>query len=163
MKKLFIEISVIVIVSIFASLIFNYSAGSPLPIFKKYTPDEAGRQNKGKDLPEIEIISLDVLEFLTAKERFLLLDARSYKNYETGHIPGSFSFPVGEFEKIFPERGSFLKLAETIIIYCSDENCEDSYNLALKLQSRGFSNIFVYKGGFEEWESSGREIKKGGN
>ncbi len=76
MKKLFIEISVIVIVSIFASLIFNYSAGSSLPIFKKYTPEEAGRQNKEKNLPEIEIISLDVLEFLTVKERILLLDAR---------------------------------------------------------------------------------------
>jgi len=163
MKKLFVEISVIIAISILASLIFNYSAGPPLPIFKKYIPGEAGRQNKGKTLPEIEIISIDILEFLMTKEGSLLLDARSYKNYKNGHIKGSFSFPVNELEKIFPETGSFLKPGKTIIIYCTNTNCEDSVDLASKLQERGFTGIFVFKGGFEEWVSAGREIEKDGN
>ena len=34
----------------------------------------------------------------------------------------------------------------------SDRDCNDSYKLAKKLQSKGLVNILVYKGGWQEWE-----------
>ncbi|MEN8154696.1 MAG: rhodanese-like domain-containing protein [Acidobacteriota bacterium] len=159
MKKLFIEISVILIISVSTSLIFNFSSGSPLPVFKKYVPNE----DKPIIFPEIDTISLEVLEFLMTKERSLLLDARPYESYRDGHIPGSFSFPVNEFEKIFPERGSFLKLAKTIIVYCSSKDCKDSADLALYLLDKGFGDIFIYEGGIEEWISKGKDIEQSKN
>ena len=46
------------------------------------------------------------------------------------------------------------------MIYCSDDDCGSSEELAYELQDLGFSNILVFKGGWRSWTDSGFEIEK---
>ena len=46
------------------------------------------------------------------------------------------------------------------MIYCSDDDCGSSEELAYELQDLGFSNILVFKGGCRSWTDAGLEIKK---
>ena len=70
---------------------------------------------------------------------------------------------IGDILEVTREHG--LDLAGNIV--CGlDVNgpvvdCDDSELLARELYSMGFSRLFVYKGGFEEWENSGMPVEKG--
>ncbi len=46
-----------------------------------------------------------------------------------------------------------------IITYCVDIDCNDSFILAKKLYENGQREIFVYKGGIEEWVSLGNKVE----
>ena len=46
------------------------------------------------------------------------------------------------------------------VIYCSDDDCGSSEELAYELQDLGFSNILVFKGGWKSWTDAGLKIEK---
>ena len=46
---------------------------------------------------------------------------------------------------------TLIGLDKGFVIYCSDDDCGSSEDLAYELQERGFMNIFVFKGGWKEW------------
>ena len=46
------------------------------------------------------------------------------------------------------------------MIYCSDDDCGSSEELAYELQDLGFSNILVFKGGWKSWTDAGLEIER---
>ena len=37
------------------------------------------------------------------------------------------------------------------VVYCSDDDCGSSEELAISLQEKGFANIFLFKGGWKLW------------
>lgn len=46
-----------------------------------------------------------------------------------------------------------------VITYCSGEHCNDSHDLAVKLAEKGISEIFIFKGGIQEWEEYGYNVE----
>jgi len=108
----------------------------------------------------IVFIGLDKAEefFYTGKK---IIDARTADSYREGHIPGAILleyYDMGKYlEKVLPR----LSMDEDVMIYCSGINCDDSELLARELYAMGFTRLFVYKGGFEEWEAHGLPVEKG--
>ncbi len=147
MKKPVFEVILILVIALFSSLIFNKLSGNNIPILKKYETEKSNHKSYN-----IETIDIEILKYYLAKKGSIILDARSPEDFAEKHIPGANSFSVGNFDSLFRERGELLRLGEVIIVYCSGPSCEDSRNLAEKLRDRGFENIFVFKGGMEEWE-----------
>ena len=45
------------------------------------------------------------------------------------------------------------------VIYCSDDDCGSSEELAYQFQDIGFNNILVFKGGWKSWKDAGLEIE----
>jgi len=45
------------------------------------------------------------------------------------------------------------------VVYCSDDDCGSSEELAYELQEIGFMNILVFKGGWKSWTEAGFEIE----
>ena len=45
------------------------------------------------------------------------------------------------------------------VIYCSDDDCDSSEELAYEFQDIGFNNILVFKGGWKSWKDAGLEIE----
>jgi len=146
-KKLTFEIVLILVLALFSALTFNQLSGNNISIFKKYEMEKPDHKNYN-----IETINIEILKYYLAKKSSIILDARTPEDFAEKHIPGANNFSVGNFDSLFRERGDLLKLGEVIIVYCSGPSCEDSRNLAEKLSDRGFENIFVFKGGMEEWE-----------
>ena len=90
------------------------------PVWWKQLADEAGQDG-------YSLITLNYLkELYEAKEVFLIVDARTGYEYNTGHLPGavSFDFDPGDKLQLKPEkRSAFLKLLgpdknRKIIFYC---------------------------------------------
>ena len=89
----------------------------------------------------------------------LFVDARSTADYQSGHIPGAISLPVGQFDE---QIESFLKRYppnQPIVTYCSGQTFEDSHHLARLLLDTGFSEVRVFINGFAGWEAAGYPIE----
>lgn len=154
MKKLTIEIVTIILVAVTAAFFFNLISGNNINIFRPYKSDlpEGDRY-------EPEVIDIEIFKFYLGKKGTIVLDARTEDDFRAGHIPGAAGFNTRDFERIFRERGELLKLGKTILIYCSGPGCTDSSDLAIKLHGKGIKEIFVFKGGIEEWISAGDELE----
>lgn len=151
-KKSSIELLIILCVSLFAAIIYNYSSGHLFKLFKTYKPESNNTIVTEKELAGIEKIDTEILKYFKDKKNTILLDARSREEFKKAHIPGAFSFPVSDFDSLFKERGVFLKTGKTIITYCTGGNCTDSALLAVKLKKRGVTDVLLYTGGIIEWK-----------
>jgi rhodanese-related sulfurtransferase len=162
MKKFLIELSVLLILSITISIAYNHIQKSSLQLFNKYQPNPS--QVAGEDLTTYyDDMDVETLKSLLEANKVVLLDARSASDYEKGYIPQAVSFPIGEFNHKYPEVADLLtdaaRRGKSIVIYCIGVHCLDSSLLAKELHNKGYREIFVYKGGIEEWQELGYPVK----
>ena len=45
----------------------------------------------------------------------------------------------------------FIDYNNGFVVYCSDDDCGSSEDLAYQLQDQGFTNIYLFKGGWKQW------------
>jgi rhodanese-related sulfurtransferase len=98
-------------------------------------------------------------------ESIVFLDARDEDGYADDHIPGAVLVDHYRQAKYLPAVMPRLMNAQSIFIYCSGGDCEDSRFLATSLvYDHGLSSdtVFVYEGGVEEWIAKGKPTRKGG-
>jgi len=107
--------------------------------------------------PEIREIDLEMAKSLH-KTGLLFVDARAEEYLPDGMIPGAIA---NDDVGILSEQIEFLVGYEKgFVVYCSDDDCGSSEELAYELQDLGFMNIFVFKGGWKSWTEAGLEIEK---
>jgi rhodanese-related sulfurtransferase len=95
--------------------------------------------------------------------RVLLVDARDEENYKEGHIPGACQLNPYQPEKSLSNVLALCQKAEQVVVYCTGGDCDDSDSTAMLLRDGGVANkkLFVYGGGFAEWELNNLPVKKG--
>ena len=91
----------------------------------------------------------------------VFLDARNDQAYTEGHIPGAYQLDYYYKEKYLPTVLPVIMSAVTIVVYCNGGDCEDSELTASLLQQAGIppARLFVYAGGFTEWEATGLPVE----
>jgi len=156
MKKIIVECLLILGIALAAAILFNLISGNNIQFIKKYEIVEPVEQAYN-----IETIDIDIFNYYRNRPGTIILDARTEREFASGHIPGAVSFSVARFEPMFTEQGELLKLGTVIVIYCAGPDCRDSSLLASRLSGKGFSDIFVFKGGMEEWIGAGFETAAG--
>ncbi len=87
----------------------------------------------------------------------ILIDLRSRKAVEAGHIPGAVNIPADEFTKV---RGKFPSYRGAHIVFYSD-NEEDIKKSVRTVRKWGYKKSTVYLGGVDAWEQSGHTLVKG--
>ena len=106
--------------------------------------------------PEIREIDLEMAESLH-KTGLLFVDARAEEYLSDGMIPDAIA---NDDVGLLSEQIEFLIGYEKgFVIYCSDDDCGSSEELAYELQDFGFMNIFVFKGGWKSWTDAGLEVE----
>ncbi len=129
-------------------------------------------------LNDDEVISEEALrDKVLGKEKFVLLDARSKRSYDEGHIQGAILPLTAEFyrqEALFaqgvvrklPDREKTLASAmrrtpkdAEIVTYCNDD-CQAGAVLLFQIKRLGFANVRALEGGFQSWEKKGYPVKK---
>ena len=144
------QIYIYIALSLFISFFVNILRTDSLPYIA--TPlekieDIAQIENSSLQ-PQIREISIDVAERLFS-DSVLFIDARAEEYYHEGHIPNSicnddFNSLVYQIEDIITYKNGF-------VVYCSDDDCGSSEDLAYQLQDQGFTNIYLFKGGWKQW------------
>ena len=103
----------------------------------------------------------EILKLMESGEA-LLLDARPYADFGSGHIPGAINIPAHDPAKIdfILKLEDMLRSVPVLVVYCTGPDCELSEILAADLKSLGFSEeqLLIFTGGMEAWEMAGFEL-----
>ena len=106
--------------------------------------------------PQIREISIDVAERLFS-DSVLFIDARAEEYYHEGHIPNSIC--NDDFDSLVYQIEDIITYNNGFVVYCSDDDCGSSQDLAYKLQDQGFTNIYLFKGGWKQWMENNLPIE----
>jgi len=102
--------------------------------------------------------NVDVAEFekLRVDKKNVVLDVRTQKEFEAGHIPGAVNIDVNAPD--FPEKVAKLEKNKTYLVHCgagvrSAKACDKMSHLA-------FPKLYNLEGGFKAWETAGNKSEK---
>lgn len=83
---------------------------------------------------------------LDQKKGMVLIDVRSGREYEKGHIPGAVHVPLSEIG----DRIKKLKKDKELVVYCRSGN--QSIWAIKRLMGMGYKNLYNLKGGYSAWK-----------
>ena len=87
-------------------------------------------------------------------DEFELLDVRTFEEFQSGHI--SRANNIDFFSEDFIDKIKEFDTSLNLILYCRTDN--RSSKSAKILLDNDYKNIFVLKGGIEEWISQGNPV-----
>ncbi len=99
---------------------------------------------------DLNIVPLNKVKGMFNAKSALFVDARGFKLYQKGTIMGSMHFPNKQFKKF----AKFLPTNKNakIVSFCNGYKCDESDHLAINIMKLGYTNVYVYKGGYPEWK-----------
>ena len=86
-----------------------------------------------------------------------LIDVRSAREYESGHVPGSLNIPGGQAVQ---RADDFIAVRNAQIIFISNESAR-AVMAAYWYRQMGFPNVTVLQGGLVAWSESGGKLESG--
>lgn len=107
----------------------------------------------------IGIATLEETRRIVESGQYVIFDARPKIEFDEGHIPGAVSFPYEEVDTEFLNVSIFLTPEQPILTYCSGETCEDSFQLSAFLKEQNYTNVYLFAGGINAWESAGHDVE----
>ena len=110
--------------------------------------DDIGQINDKISAPILREISIDIAKDLF-DQNILFVDARSEEYYIEGHIPKAVC--NDNLDSLITIMEEYISVDNGFVVYCSDDDCGSSEELAYSLQEQGFLNIYLFKGGWKQW------------
>ena len=165
----FVGVVMVALGSLAVGLVINRFSSRPLPIVYQ-TPEQRfdAELTTLVTTPPFKIApaaTVGLPEFRSEVEtkNALILDARPSVFFEQGHVPGALNLARDNFARDYRHLAPVLQPAtdKPTIVYCSGGDCHDSRLVANALLSLGFSNVRVFRGGWEEWSKAGLPVSKG--
>jgi len=98
--------------------------------------------------PIIREITIDIAKNLF-DQNMLFVDARSEEYFIAGHIPNAIC--NDNLDSLITIMEQYVSINDGFVVYCSDDDCGSSEELSYSLQEQGFSNIYLFKGGWKQW------------
>lgn len=112
--------------------------------------DSIERNYKKADKKSINIVNIEQVKKILNEKRALIIDARDIESYRHGHISGAINVPGLNVDQYFEE---FVELPRDtlILLYCNNPTCHLSRLVGDFLQTLGFTRLYHFDGGFDEW------------
>lgn len=136
------------------------SAPTPAPVSTNGIPeaDPISERLRDKGLQEIKRAWVEALlrDPRSKSGLVVFVDARDEDHYGDGHIPGAYELDPYHPEKELANVLPACQAAEQVVVYCTGGDCEDSDTTAILLRDAGVpaKKLFVYAGGFAEWDAA---------
>jgi rhodanese-related sulfurtransferase len=149
------HLSVIVLAATAIALISNHFQQAPLPLVGDWSPEARLISPSGRQMA----ISLNDAKALSQSKGAVFMDARPFKEFANGHIQGAKSLPWHEAEQQVMDVIADLSNDSVIITYCDGDSCNLSKELALFLETLGFSNVRILVNGWTVWRDAGLPVE----
>ena len=155
LKKMILRVALILF---FSSLI---GLGTNISLIKMFFQGEFQHGFfSSEEYSAIVFITLGEAEELFAAGEALFIDSRTVKDFKEGHVFGAVNIPFEE-KREGDELGlESYPLEGIYVIYCDGSECQSSVELAKLLDIRGFQDIRVFFGGWEEWVRAGLPVSR---
>ncbi|WP_327256633.1 rhodanese-like domain-containing protein [Streptomyces sp. NBC_01244] len=91
--------------------------------------------------------------------RAAVVEALPEQYYREAHLPGALLLPVDDVDELAP--GLLPDKDAEVIVYCTGTTCSNSGIAARRLAELGYSKVFTYEGGKEDWVGGGLPTESG--
>jgi rhodanese-related sulfurtransferase len=144
---------------------YNASSPKPLPwIAKERVLAEADISSalEAAQAAPAEAAGPQKVNLTQARELFLsgravFVDARAEGEFQGGHIAGAVNVPYEKWEEYMH---LFDRLeGKPVVVYCGGAECKASLHLSDRLAEMGFAPLFVFFGGWQEWQGAGYDTE----
>ena len=157
-----IRIIILLLVAVAMGIIYNLFSVNRIDFF----PSRAGvlseqyrtenKQDSGKwsynpDKIAWHPVRTDQAYYVYKHNLAKFIDPRDEWDFKDMHIKNAINIPLYKFSMIKNIVLSSLKKKDLIIVYCEDNTCDDGKSLCDSLVKYKFKNVFLYKGGLDEW------------
>ncbi len=136
------EVFALLLLAVALALTVNLIRPHGLPLFQNWTQTSSTGEDAALDM--------ETALALHADGDVLFLDARSFSEYSSAHIPGAANLPV---ETAGDGDGPLV-----VVTYCGNEICAKAKELAEILETRGLRFVFL-PDGISGWLSSGGPLE----
>lgn len=93
---------------------------------------------------------------LASQETFVLLEVLPARYYAAAHLPGAINISLDHLREaaptLLPDKRAF------IVVYCSNIQCQNSTIASHELEQMGYSNVYKYAGGKQDWIEAGLPV-----
>ncbi|WP_026421918.1 rhodanese-like domain-containing protein [Actinokineospora inagensis] len=99
------------------------------------------------------VISTDEVKQKIDAGSAVVLEALPPSYYDEAHLPGALNLPLDEVDD---RAGGLIPSKDAeVIVYCSNEACSNSGIAADRLIELGYTNVFKYAAGKQDWVGAG--------
>ncbi len=88
-----------------------------------------------------------------------LVEALGPRYYEDAHLPGAINLPHDQVDELAPTR--LPDRDAQIVVYCANTACQNSAVVARRLTQLGYTNVFDYEDGKQDWIEAGLPTESG--
>jgi phage shock protein E len=101
-------------------------------------------------------LNVEQFEKMRAAKTNVVLDVRTQKEYDAGHMPGAvlIDWNSPDFEK----KVAALDKEKTYLVHCAAGG--RSAKASAKLSGMNFKNVYNLEGGYRAWEKAGNKGEK---
>lgn len=155
MKKVLITALGIILVASIIGLAYNFLSSDPI---KLKGEDKAKVQEKDIFTDSTEkTIGIGQIKKYLNDPRIQFVDARNPNSFAKGKIGNAINvFPEEDNQSDYMRKLTQLPQDKVLIVYCDGGTCDLSHHVVKDLKSFGFSKVFLYDGGWDEWEKSSK-------
>jgi rhodanese-related sulfurtransferase len=149
LKNFAFQIIMILFFSASSGLLYNLLSDHGIPLIRKSI-----------DLKPGSHLTLEQTYTLLVEKNALFIDTRYMDEYLTGHISGAQNLPANASRDQISNFLQDISKSHIIVTYCSSPRCLSSRRLAGFLTYQGYTNVFIYLAGFEEWEKEKYPVER---
>ena len=106
------------------------------------------------------LISTEEVKNSLDNPAIFIIDARADKAFNDGHISGALNVPYDRFTDFYDFLLATIPMeATTVICYCWSPTCDFSDQLAQELRFMGYTNVLIYREGWDAWQEAGYSVE----
>ncbi len=157
-KSLLAEMAAIVLAAVLIGTAWNHTL-----LYRAWTGQSLSRTGKQAQLGATIPLPLGLMQVkeLYDRKEALFVDARDAVTFAAGHVQGAVSLPVGGADALLPIFISQVPPPTMLVVYCNGYDCHDSRELGEKLLRSGYLTVYVFEGGYPEWQDAGYPTERG--
>ncbi len=109
-------------------------------------------QKHAKDEQKYKIINFEQLKSRLENSKLYIIDARSPEKFAESHIKNAVNiYPFMDDDQEYYRLLNEIPMDKIIVVYCDGGNCDLSHEVANTLLGLGYTNVYLYLGGWEDW------------
>jgi rhodanese-related sulfurtransferase len=106
--------------------------------------------------PARKDVGVEEFEKMWKEKKGVVLDVRTKKEFEEGHIPGSVNIDINALD--FEKRISELDKGKTYLVHCASG--VRSVRACDKMGRMEFKELYNLQGGMKAWQKAGKVVEK---
>ncbi len=127
-----------------------------LRVIKQRVQDSVKNAKNEQDIVKPIDIRLDFAKALFDRG-YQFIDARDEADYNAGTIKGAMNIPYHKLDDFKPKLEKMDK-SKVFVCFCSSA-CDVSIDLAYAMAHMGFTKVYIFHGGWDEWKNAGYPLK----